>query len=429
MEVMKFSRHICFYAAVAPLCLSACGGTHNADAKASASPTPAAVTVTTAKIATLIPKEHLAGVVAPFQNVAISSDLTEPADTVNVQEGDQVHAGEVIATLDTADLRATLNADLATAQSDAANTAHTVYQGGLTISQGVDSYSSSRDAVDQARASLRRDQLDLTRYQQLLRNGYVSAQQVDQQQTTVTNDEKALQAAQAAAASAKSAVSANGTLSTQGLQSTSVAQSKAQEQVALAQAQQEKVLIDKATIVSPIDGVVVNRNLNPGEYPGTRQLFTLQQIDPIYVVLHGSSEQVANVVPHAAASISTTDNRPRQFQGQVVGVLNQINPGSTDFQVKVVVSNHADVLRPGMAVEADVALSPLHGVAIPTTAFTDDSQSAVLVVDADNTVKTVHLTNEGSAGAESIVSGLPAGSRVIANAQSGVSEGQKVAIR
>ena len=42
----------------------------------------------------------------------------------------------------------------------------------------------------------------------------------------------------------------------------------AQEKVAMAQAQQVRVQIAKAAIVSPIDGVVVNRNLNPGEYPG-----------------------------------------------------------------------------------------------------------------------------------------------------------------
>ena len=62
---------------------------------------------------------------------------------------------------------------------------------------------------------------------------------------------------------------ANGSsLSAPGLQQSSVAQAKAQEEVALAQAQQIRVSISKATIISPIDGVVVNRNLNPGEYPG-----------------------------------------------------------------------------------------------------------------------------------------------------------------
>jgi HlyD family secretion protein len=411
------------------LLLTACGNSHHSDASAAATPTPPPVKVTTAHYSTLTPTEHLAGVIAPFQNVAVSSTLTEPADQVNVEEGDTVHAGQVLAVLDTADLRATLAADLATAQSDEASTSHTVVQGGLTISQGVDSYNSSLAAVDQAKATLNKDTLDLNRYQELLRNGYVSAQQVQTQQTLVQNDQKAVQAAQASAASAKSAVTANGSLNGQGLQSTSVAQARAQEQVALAQAQQERVMISKATIVSPIDGVVVNRNFNPGEYPGTRQIFTLQQVNPVYIVLHGSSAQVANVAANGNVSLVSPDARHQKMTGKVVGVLNQVNPGSTDFQVKVVVANPSNVLRPGMSIEADVALNPIRGITIPTTAFTDDSQSNVMVIGNENEVKEVKVSSLGTAGNQSLVSGLSSGSRVIANGQLGLSAGQKVAVR
>ena len=45
----------------------------------------------------IVPGEQLAGVIAPYQNVAISSTLTEPADAGNVAEGDVVHRGEVLA--------------------------------------------------------------------------------------------------------------------------------------------------------------------------------------------------------------------------------------------------------------------------------------------------------------------------------------------
>ncbi len=47
------------------------------------------------------PTGTLAGVVAPYQNVAIQSSLTEPADAVYVREGDPVHAGQLLAQLDT----------------------------------------------------------------------------------------------------------------------------------------------------------------------------------------------------------------------------------------------------------------------------------------------------------------------------------------
>ena len=185
---------------------------------------------------------------------------------------------------------------------------------------------------------------------------------------------------QAALKSAVATAQANGTSVTQpGLQQSSVAQAKAQEQVALAQAQQVRVSIAKATIASPIDGVVVNRNLNPGEYPGTREIFTLQQVQPIYAVLRGSADADRRRSPPARSATITTDDAHGTFTetGKVVGVLNEIQPGSTQFQVKIVLSNADGRLRPGMAVNGTIALPPARGIRIPTTAFTDDDHDAV----------------------------------------------------
>jgi multidrug efflux pump subunit AcrA (membrane-fusion protein) len=390
---------------------------------------PPVVASTVAAYGTIRPSEQLAGIVAPYQNVAISTTLAEPADAVYVQEGDTVHAGQVLARLDTADLQATLDADIATAQSDAATTQHTVYQGNLTISQGVDALRTAQTAVRQAQTNLDRDTTDLSRYRELLAKGYISQQQVAQQAATVQNDQQALRSAQAGLESAQSAVAANGSLSSGGLQSSSVAQSQATERVGLAQAQQQRVLIAKATIVSPIAGVVVNRNLNPGEYPGTRQLFTIQQVDPIYAVLRGSGAQIARIKTGAKATIVASDLGGRKLSGRVAGVLNQINPGSTDFQVKVALANPGALLRPGMAVQGVIDLPQAGGMRVPATAFTDDSHSHVLTVGDDGTVSAQPVTEIANDGKSAVVAGLAPGARVIDDGQSSVSAGQKVAVR
>ncbi len=87
----------------------------------------------------------------------------------------------------------------------------------------------------------------------------------------------------------------NGTQST-GLQASTVAAAAAEAraahatvQQAQASVQQLQVSIAKARIVSPVNGVVVNRNLNPGEYPNGRTLFTIQQLDHVYAALNASS--------------------------------------------------------------------------------------------------------------------------------------------
>jgi multidrug efflux pump subunit AcrA (membrane-fusion protein) len=386
------------------------------------------VSATSAAQGTVRPIERLAGLVAPYQNVAIQSTLSEPADQVNVNEGDVVRRGEVLAQFDTADLQASLDADLANAQSARANTSKTVYQGTLSIAQGVDTLSSAQAAVRQAQSNLQRDQADLNRYHALAQQGYVSAQQLQASETTVRDDVATLRSLQAAVSSAQSNVTANGSLQGQGVQAATVEQSHAAEAAALAQAQQERVAISKATVISPIEGVVVNRNINPGEYPGTRQIFTLQQVDPIYAVLRGSGSQIALLATGAAATVQSSDLR-RSFAGHVVGILNQVQPGSTDFEVKVALRNPQSKLRPGMAVEAVVSLPPLQGVTVPVTAFTDDSHTAILTIDDSDTVHTATVSEVGNDGTTAVVNGLRAGTRIVSNGQSGVGEGQKVAVR
>jgi HlyD family secretion protein len=412
-----------FCVAFAILAAVGCGRRPNAR------PTQAPYVQTTiASFGTIQPAQHLAGIIAPYQNVAIQSTLSEPADAVYVREGDTVHAGQVLAQLDTADLVAQMQSDLATANSNHANTTHTVYQGSLSIAQ--DTLQTDEAAVRQAQQTLTNDQTNLSRDQNLLSQGYVSQQSVDAQSTLVRNDQQALNSANANLASARSTVAANGTISGQGLQASAVQQSQAQEQVALAQAQQVRVQIGKATLVSPIDGVVVNRNFNPGEYPGNRELFTLQQVNPIYAVLHASSEQVAGIQPGAPANVTAAQaNGSQKFTGRVVGVLNEINPGSTDFQVKVQLANELQRLRPGMVVQGQIATFPLRGVRVPSTAFTDDNHDALMTVQAGNSIKTVKVAEVGSDGSTSVVKGITAGTRIVSDGQTSVGDGEKVSFQ
>jgi HlyD family secretion protein len=414
-----------FCVTIAILAIGACAGRQT-----TRSTRPPYVQTAIATDGIIQPAQRLAGIVAPYQNVAIQSTLAEPADAVYVREGDTVRAGQLLAQLDTADLEAQLQSDLATANSNAANTTHTVYQGSLSISQGLDTVRTNEAAVRQAQQTLTNDQHNLERDQNLLSQGYISQQATDAQMTQVRNDQQALNTAQANLASARSTVTANGSLSGGGMQAAAVAQSRAQEQVAIAQAQQVRVQIGKAALTSPIDGVVVNRNLNPGEYPGNRTLFVLQQVNPIYAVLHASSQQVAGVSSGATAVVTAPDAAAvRRYIGRVVGVLNEINPGSTDFQVKVQLANPLKRLRPGMVVQANIATTPVRGVRVPATAFTDDNHDALMTVQPDDSIKTIKVAELGTDGRTSVVTGLSSGTRVVTNGQTSVGDGEKVSFQ
>lgn len=399
--------------------LSACARTARPAIK-----TVAKVPVIAAAPGSVQPASRLGGLIIPFQNVAMQTTLTEPVNSVNVQAGDVVTKGQVLALLDTRDLQATLKADLGTAASDHAKAQSAYLQAGLTITQSSNTINSARASVNQVQATFDKDSVDLQRDASLLKSGYIAQQAYDQQKTLVANDQQAVRSAQVALQNQISQVQTNGSTSS-GLQGAAVASTRADEQTALGNADQIRAQIAKATIVSPVNGIVVNRNLNPGEYPGTRQIFTLQEMDKVYAVLSGSGGQIMGVRSGSKAVISSSDRATIKGSGSVVAVLDEVTPGSTNFSVKVLLPNPQGTFHAGMVVTAVVQLPESHGMRVPVSSFVDDTNSSVQTVEG-GVVKTVPVVLIAQDGKNAVVTGLQLGQKVIINGQLGLSDGQPV---
>ncbi|HEX3550925.1 MAG TPA: efflux RND transporter periplasmic adaptor subunit [Candidatus Elarobacter sp.] len=403
---------------------------------------PNAIPTAAARPTTIHATASISGIIAPLQNVAITSQLAEPADAVNVNEGDHVRAGEVIAVLDTQDLRAQLAQAQATVETDArtaasadAKVSQARYTQRLNIGQSSDQVRAAAAALAQAQQTLANDELTLARDRQLLASGYIAQSQYDQQATQVANDRAAVRSAQATLQSARTSEQVNGTQST-GLQAANVQSAAADANAAhatigqaQAQVRQLQAQIAKATIVSPVEGVVVNRNLNPGEYPGGRTIFTIQQLSRVYASLNASSSDTF-AIPVGAPVKVTVSGSSRTYQGTVVAVLGQVTPGSTDFTVKVLIGNADGKLQSGLPVSASASLPPVSGIGIPTAAFLDETHTTVMIADdelVDVVAKKAQVHEIASDGTTSIVTGLKAGQSVVANGQLGISDGQSIA--
>jgi len=374
------------------LAVAACGGgatRHHRGGYGQGS--PQAIPVATAAPKTVQPKVQIAGIVAPYQNVSISSSLSEPTDRVNVLQGDHVYRGEVLAVLDTTDLVANYNADLRNAESADARAVETKYQAQLNLGSGT-------NQVEAAQAAMRNAKLVYDQDSSLYKSGYVSQSELEAARSSYVQD---LNTYNTAVLNAK----VNGN-NLQGLQAATVASAIADAQSAHAQAQQIEAQIERATIVSPVNGIVVNRNLNPGEYPGSRTIFTLQQLDPVYAELNASSSNVFEIPRGATAAIAVSGVPNASYTGRVNAVLGQVQPGSTNFTVEVIVPNPGDRLQSGMAVTGTIDLPRVSGVGIPTAAFLDDSHTTIMTVAADGTAKEQSVEELGSDGTTSIVTGI-----------------------
>ena len=417
---------------VAALVVAASGCAHRGGAKGGrtgrASPPPAPIPTTAARATTIRPSVSLAGIVAPLQNVAITASLSEPTKAVYVNEGDTVRAGQLLALQDITDLQANLVAQKRLAESDDARVVQTQYTANLSYGQNPDQVRQARAALRQAQQTLAQGNSDLQRDAQLVVSGYISHQQYQQQATTVANDQQAVRSADAQLSSAITNLNVNGTPQ-QGLQAANVASAVSQAASARAQADQIVAQIDRARIVSPVDGVIVNRNINPGEYPGGRTAFTIQEIDQVYATLNASSADVFAIRNGAPVSLVAGDDRSqRTYDGHVVAVLGQVQPGSTNFTIKALVDNPEQRLQAGVPVTATIALPPISGIGVPTAAFLDDSRTT-LIVDRRGTAAIAHVREVGSDGRTSVVTGLTAGQTVVADGQLGIASGQKLSER
>jgi RND family efflux transporter MFP subunit len=344
--------------------------------------------------------------------------------------------------LDVSDLRANLaqaqsliQTDIRAAASADAKAAQARYQARLNIGQGGNQVSSARAALAQARQTLVQAKSDLQRDRALVTQGYISQQALDLQITAVENDASQVRAAQANLQSALINEQVNGTTSA-GLQASNVDSAVADARAARAtigqaqaQAQQYQAQIARAVIVSPIDGFVINRNLNPGEYPGSRTLFTLQQLNEVYAELNASSENTFAIPVGASASVAVSSDSSHAYYGKVVAVLGQVSPGSTNFTVKVLLPNPDARLQSGLPVTGTITLPTIAGIGVPTTSFLDDTHTSLMIEDDqldETVVKKVRVHELASNGTASIVTGLKVGDVVVSNGQLGLTDGQSV---
>ena len=185
-------------------------------------------------------------------------------------------------------------------------------------------------------------------------------------------------------------------------------------------------MIARATIVSPVDGIIINRNLNPGEYPNGRTLFTIQELSHVYAELNASSTDIFRIRNGAIVSLHAGgDQSGHVYTGKIVAVLGQVQPGSTNFTVKALVQNPGEVLQAGVPVTGTIALPSTAGIGIPVTAFLDDTRSSVMLAQK-GVAKLAHVREIASDGTTSIVAGISQGTSVISDGQLGLTDGQSL---
>ena len=340
------------------------------------------------------------GKIQPVTQVEIKSKASGIIQKLPVNFGDVVHKGQVICELDKNDLIPSLEAERAALHVADANlkSARADYERFQVDAQGPDVPFLMRD----------RD-----RANRLFHDGLIAQNVRDDAEKNyqmVVNKQKS---ATVNLGSARAAIAR--------------AEAQLEQQRAVVARSEEN--LRNATIVSPVDGVVLSRDREVGDAvssiltmgSGATLIMTLGELSEVYVKGKVDESDVGKVYLGQAARITVESFKDQKFQGVVTKIspMGAEKDNVTTFEVRVSISNESGKLRALMTANAEIILEEKkHVLSVPEGAilYAKDKSTQVEVPDpADKKGKRKIAVVAGiSNGSRTeIVRGLNVGQQVI----------------
>ena len=168
---------------------------------------------------------------------------------------------------------------------------------------------------------------------------------------------------------------------------------------------------------SPIDGVVIARNVSVGQVVDTGFVaFDISNLSTIWVTAAVNQQDLPLIHQGAAADVVTAGFPDQVFHGRVAMIGDTLDPETRTIPVRIVVPNPATKLRPGMFASAHIAEPETRdAVFVPEDALQNINGMPVVFVTTDGTTFQARTVNVGtrSLGKAEIVEGLKPGDRLV----------------
>jgi HlyD family secretion protein len=387
---MLRSQRMLAAAVLGALAFTACG--HGGSGPPQA--TPLAVDVTQAQRQDIATFLSLDGQITPLQQATLSTPQSGTVVAVYANEGQRVGAGQLLAKLDDATLRATLAQQIALASQAEAQLGTQTLQGNITPSQAQSTVATAAQAVATARNNLATAQAALSNAKlvydsnaTLYKSGYVAQTAFEaahaayvQAQQTVNSSQEALRQATVALANANAQGTNAVPIQDQVILAARATLKSAQAQVKLLQTQ-----IAQTSLLAPFDGVITQRLLDPGGFAGPNQpILQISQIAQVYVNLNVPDNELGFVRKATPVTFTSSSVPGRTFAGHVYDVNATPTSGTLSYRARVVMPNPDDALRGGMLVNVSVR-KEFHpnAIVVPITAIVQSANGpAVYTIEA-----------------------------------------------
>lgn len=188
---------------------------------------------------------------------------------------------------------------------------------------------------------------------------------------------------------------------------------------------------DNSVLVSPINGVVTAKNINIGELASPEvTLFSLVNLDKMYVVASIPEEKISDIKIGAQIPVRIGAISERPFVGNVAQIAQGAGAVTKTYLVKVLLDNKEHLLKPGMFAEALWGQEPIAEMVIPKTALVMQAGKYFVWVVNNGIV----AKQEVDVGAEDVFkvrakNGIGADQEVVVQGQEQLQEGMRVEVQ
>lgn len=301
---------------------------------------------------TIIESVNASGKVYPEVEVKISPDISGEITELNVEEGDSVKKGQVLARI---------YADIYALQRDEA--ASRVNQSSATVDN-------SKAAIDALKANLELAQQTLDRNKKLYDDKVISKAELEQYENTLRSAQANYNAAQQNIKGLKANV-----------KSTQVGLNKANKD------------LSRTTLVAPMDGVVSSLKIKKGErvagnsFNVGTEMMTVADMSILEVRVDVGENDIVKINIGDSADVEVDAYNNRKFKGTVTKIASSTKSASalsssndvTNYEVRIRLDkesykdlgNKKFPFRPGMNASADIKTKKVENIlAVPITAVT-----------------------------------------------------------
>ena len=334
------------------------------------------------------------GRIIDLARTEVASQNTARIESIAVREGDHVQAGQILVRLRDDEARASLvQAEAAVLEARARLRQIETVQDPVSV-----------QLLAQAEATNLQAQQELTRAQDLLRQGFVSQSRVDDALRAANSTQAAMQAAR---------VQAQG--NARGGVELALARARLDQAVAAQRAAAAR--LDQLNLRAPASATVISRSNDPGD--------TAQAGKSILTLVGGGETRIQASVDEknlkflqlGQVALASADAYPQQpFKASLIYIAPAVDPLRGTVELKLRVDPPVNYLRPDMTVSVEIVTARLpNALMLPTDAVRRDANGAAFVwVKRDGRARQINVqTGMQGIASTQIVKGLQKDEQVI----------------